>query len=83
MNYLFMTDAYYPKPSANGNCVREIVKNLRKRGHRVFTISWEEDCQIQENTDDYTIKTWYVLRTPSVYLKSNVKKKLISLGGAI
>ncbi len=83
MNYLFMTDAYYPKPSANGNCIREIVKNLRKRGHRVFTISWEEDCQIQENTDDYTIKTWYVLKTPSVYLKSNAKKKLVSLGGAI
>lgn len=83
MNYLFMTDAYYPKASANGACTREIIINLRKRGHRVFTISWDENSQTQENEDDYTIKTWYVLRKSSVYLNSNVKKKLIPLCGAI
>lgn len=83
MNYLFLTDAYYPKPSANGACVREIVINLRNRGHRVFTISWDENSQSRESMDDYTIKTWYVLRAPSIYLNGTIKRKLISLGKVI
>lgn len=83
MNYLFMTDAYYPKASANGICVKKIVINLRNRGHRVFTISWDEDSEIRESSDDYTIKTYYVLRMPSVHLNSNIKKKIIPLCGAI
>lgn len=83
MNCLFLTDAYYPKPSANGACVREIVMNLRKRGHRVFTISWDEDSQARENADDYTIKTWYILKMPTKRMKNSVKRKLVTLCGAV
>ena len=34
--YIFLTNAYLPKPGATGMCVHQIAKELSNRGHEVL-----------------------------------------------
>ena len=40
--YIFLTNAYLPKPGATGMCVHQIAKELSNRGHEVVVLCYED-----------------------------------------
>ena len=59
MNILFLTSNYLPNPSANGINSRNIIEELKKRGHKVTCISvqqeHEKDYEVIDNTEIYRL----------------------------
>lgn len=45
-HFYFIIDCYYPKASANGNCVGRLVEELKKRGHAITIIAQKKNKTI-------------------------------------
>lgn len=79
-NVLFVLSSLYPRPSANGNCVKKISDELIRRNHNVFCI-----CHEQTEKKDVVIdgiKIFFVDNYPQAIMDikcQSADRKLIRL----
>lgn len=83
MNILFLTSNYLPNPSANGINSRNIIEELKKRGHEVTCISvqreGESDFEDIENTNIYRLPPSRYSQLIEKYENSNIRTILLRM----
>jgi hypothetical protein len=68
-----LSTIYLNIPSANGICARNLVDSLRKQGHDVFVICYEEETL----SDEENLDRLYTIPVPDLNVKHTIMQKLI------
>ena len=82
MKFLFILGTYLPKASANGICVINIIKEIKKQGHLVHCLCWDNIGKKQDIVDDVEITRVFVsskYKADNIRFKSRFAYKIISL----
>lgn len=71
-NFVLLSTYYLNIPSANGICARNIVNQLRQRGHKVFVVCYGNHQSFNSNSDEYI----YTIPTKSTGQPHNIVQKI-------
>lgn len=82
MKFLFVLGTYLPKASANGICVINLINEMKKQGHSVHCLCWDNVGKKKETIDDVEITRVFVsskYNADNIKQKSRLLQKIISL----